>query len=230
MEKKDFSTERQNFLGGIVVGNRIEPIKQQGGQAVKQPMVQSEQQYKQQLEKMQKEEVSSIISERKYTLETNRKVNEYVRNARKKIHDGTFAQSEISLLRKAILRKSGVNDSKEDIDFFIQFCLRAGSISQAITLVNELGNQTTTINSSRRKQLLQDLNMAQKISKVKEYVQYLGKDYYGGRLSTNDIAKMVGMSEVEVIRIYKEIQEGIDPLAQLKARLRVKQIQKTEER
>ena len=230
MEKKDFSTERQNFLGGIVVGNRIEPIKQQGGQAVKQPMVQSEQQYKQQLEKMQKEEVSSIIKERKNTLETNRKVNEYVRNARKRIHDGTFAQSEISLLRKAILRKSGVNDSKEDIDFFIQFCLRAGSISQAITLVNELGNQTTTINSSRRKQLLQDLNMAQKISKVKEYVQYLGKDYYGGRLSTNDIAKMVGMSEVEVIRIYKEVQEGIDPLAQLKARLRVKQIQKTEER
>ena len=38
MEKKDFSTERQNFLGGIVVGNRIEPIKQQGGQAVKQQM------------------------------------------------------------------------------------------------------------------------------------------------------------------------------------------------
>ena len=78
MEKKDFSTERQNFLGGIVVGNRIEPIKHQEGQDAKQPMVQSEQQYKQQLEKMQKEEVSSIISKKKYTLETNRKVNEYI--------------------------------------------------------------------------------------------------------------------------------------------------------
>ena len=35
MEKKDFSTERQNFLGGIVVGNRIEPIKHQEGQRCK---------------------------------------------------------------------------------------------------------------------------------------------------------------------------------------------------
>lgn len=229
MEKKDFSTERQNFLGGIVVGNRIEPIKHQEGQDAKQPMVQSEQQYKQQLEKMQKEEVSSIISKKKYTLETNRKVNEYIRSCRKKAYDGTLKKTDIPLLRKAIVRKNGGNTSREDVDFFIQFCLRTNNIAQAITLINELGNQTI-INSSRKKQLLQELNQAQKIKKVMEYVQYLGKDYYGGKLTTNEIAKIVGMSEVEVIRIHKEFQKGIDPLAQLKISLRLDKTQTREER
>ena len=41
---------------------------------------------------------------------------------------------------------------------------------------------------------------------------------------------MVGMSEVEVIRIHKEFQKGIDPLAQLKISLRLDKTQTREER
>lgn len=215
MEKKDFSTERQNFLGGIVVGNRIESVKQK---------------QEEQPEEMQVKEVTSILKERKNTLETNRKVNEYIRDTRKYSRDHTLTREQVNLLRKAIVRKAGRGDTKEDINFFIQYCLKSKNIEQAISLINELGKETSTIIAPRRKQLLQDLNYAQRINKAVSYLHYLETDYYDGRVGTNEIAKMVGLSEIEVIRIYKEIKQGIDPLARLKERLDLNKIGTREER
>ena len=123
------------------------------------------------------------------------KLNEYVSDCRQKYAKNKLKKEEVEVLREVVL----ATNNYKDVVFYINLCIDSGDFGEAIKFINgQVNNENFTVEQKNRiKSMQQRLKQTIKTHKAKKILEQ--------GLGVQEAIKQSGLSELEVIKINKEL-------------------------